>query len=100
MTKNKIMKILIYVSLIIILVFPLYASAQDYNRGKLPKIANPAWVYPSNRKNYDGYEKKRLKKRNNPDWKHSTNRPTGNNKGGGSLHYYDYRSVKERTSGD
>ncbi|MDY0132082.1 MAG: hypothetical protein RBR53_05375 [Desulforegulaceae bacterium] len=84
---------------ILIFIFPFSLSAKDYNRGKLPKVAQPDWVYPSNRKNYQGYEKKRLKKLNNPDWKHSTNRDTGKNKGGGSVYYYDYQSIKQRTSG-
>jgi hypothetical protein len=84
---------------IIIIIFPSFLPAKDFNRGKLPKVANPDWVYPSNRKNYDGYQKKRQKQQNSPDWKHSTNRPTGKNKGGGSLYYYDYQSIRQRTSG-
>lgn len=77
---------------------PLTGFSKDYNKGKLPNIASPAWVYPSNRKNYPGYEKKKNKIQNSRDWKYSTNRPTGKNRGGGTLEYYDYRSIRQRTS--
>jgi hypothetical protein len=93
------MKTLSVILIFIFLSFPSVISAKDYNRGKLPQIANPAWVYPQNRKYYKGYEKKKDKVQNNQDWKHHTNRDTGKNRGGGSLHYYDYRSVRQRTSG-
>ncbi|PIE75118.1 MAG: hypothetical protein CSA18_01585 [Deltaproteobacteria bacterium] len=75
--------------------FPVYA--EKYKNSILPKIANPAWVYPSNRKFYKGYDKKKNRIENGSDWKFSTNRPTGKNRGGGAIYYYDYRSVKQRT---
>jgi hypothetical protein len=91
------MKKIIFI-LTIILISPVILPAKDFNRGKLPRAANPDWIYPSNRKNYDGYEKKRQKQLNNPDWKHSTNRDTGKNRGGGTIYYYDYQSIRQRTS--
>lgn len=93
------MKLFIKIYIIFILFLPSHVHAKDMNKGKLPKMANPAWVYPSNRKKYKGYEKKRDKIKNNQDWTHTTNRPTGKNRGGGSLYYYDYQSVWQRTSG-
>lgn len=51
---------------IIIIIFPSFLPAKDFNRGKLPKVANPDWVYPSNRKNYDGYEKKKAEAAKQP----------------------------------
>jgi len=91
------MKKILFVILFICF-FSISVYSADYTRGKLPSIANPAWVYPWNRKFYKGYEKKKNKKKTSPDWAHSTNRPTGNNKGGGSIYYWDYRSIRQRTS--
>lgn len=90
-----------FIYLILFLIFSCLSEsvfAKDYNKGQLPNVANPAWVYPSNRQYYKGYEKKKNRMDNHRSWQYNTNRPTGKNKGGGTLDYYDYRSIRERTS--
>ncbi len=97
LTKSKQLIIMLFLIgfmvLTLIAVQPPVAIAED---SKFQNHAQPDWMHPARRKDYEGYAKKKQQQRESNIWKYATNRPGGQkNQSGGTTEYKDYKPLYE-----